>query len=196
MPQLKKAELIRGIVYMGSPVTTSHGRPHVIMSTWMGFYFAHTPGLECVDNTTVRFDEESEAQPDLTLLKPARLGGQACVDDDDYISGGPDLVVEITASSVSRDSHMKKDLYRDFKVREYVLWRVYEGAIDWFELRGDRYELATPNAAGLIESEQFPGLVLDVPAVVRLDLLTVLARLQDGIASAAHAEFVKQLAQK
>ncbi len=36
MPQIKKAELIEGVVYVPSPVRfTRHARPHAFMVTWM-----------------------------------------------------------------------------------------------------------------------------------------------------------------
>src|SRR6266536_1876757 len=45
MPDVKKAELINGVVYMGSPVSMQyHGAPHTSMTTWLGYYKAHTPG--------------------------------------------------------------------------------------------------------------------------------------------------------
>lgn len=37
MPQVKKAELIEGTVYMASPVRiTQHGDPHARIMTWLG----------------------------------------------------------------------------------------------------------------------------------------------------------------
>src|SRR5207302_11004773 len=67
MPQVKKAELIEGIVYMPSPVRIRrHGVPHARLVTWMGYYVSKTPGLEdFADNTTLRLDEDNEPQPDL-----------------------------------------------------------------------------------------------------------------------------------
>ena len=51
MPEVKKAELINGVVYMGSPVRfRAHGRPHVLLLTWLGTYSALTPGVLCADN--------------------------------------------------------------------------------------------------------------------------------------------------
>lgn len=39
MPQLKKAELIGGVVYVASPVRVSkHGNPHSRIITWLGTY--------------------------------------------------------------------------------------------------------------------------------------------------------------
>ena len=43
MPDVKRAELINGVVYMGSPVRfRAHGRPHVVLLTWLGMYSALT----------------------------------------------------------------------------------------------------------------------------------------------------------
>ena len=77
MPKLKKAELIDGIVFVGSPVRErQHGAPHHDLGSWLGFYRALTPGLRAADNTTVRLDDDNEPQPDLLLRIPATAGGQ------------------------------------------------------------------------------------------------------------------------
>src|SRR5882672_10247978 len=65
MPQPKKAELIEGIVYMGSPVRLrEHGKPDNLLQTWLGYYGARTSGTECASNTTDRLDVENVPQPD------------------------------------------------------------------------------------------------------------------------------------
>src|SRR6185436_3199353 len=46
MPDLKKAELIEGVVYMGSAVRYDrHGRPERLLSLWLGVYEFATPGI-------------------------------------------------------------------------------------------------------------------------------------------------------
>src|SRR5438445_11234006 len=46
MPNLKKAELIEGIVYMPSPVRVKkHAIPHVHLAGWLALYVAETPGV-------------------------------------------------------------------------------------------------------------------------------------------------------
>ena len=68
MPQIKKAELIEGVVYVASPVrATRHGRPHAKIMTWLGTYWVATPGVDLQDNTTVRLDADNEPQPDALL---------------------------------------------------------------------------------------------------------------------------------
>ena len=69
----------------------------------------------------------------------------------------------------------KKHVYRRNGVREYIVWRVRDGEVDWFELTDGEYVLREPDAAGVIESVQFPGLKLNVPALLEGDLKAVLA---------------------
>ena len=56
-PDIKKAELIEGVVYMPSPTrSASHARPHAATITWLGSYAASTRGVQVNDNPTVRLD--------------------------------------------------------------------------------------------------------------------------------------------
>ena len=194
-PDIKKAELIEGVVYMPSPTRSgSHGRPHAAAITWLGNYAASTPGVQVNDNPTVRLDLENEPQPDVVLLIDPNAGGQARVSDDDYIEGAPELVAEITASSASYDLHDKLQAYRRNGVREYVVWRTLERRIDWFELVDGAYRPLPPDKAGLVHSSVFPGLRLAVDAMQRGDLATVLRELQRGLGEAPHGAFVARLA--
>jgi Uma2 family endonuclease len=194
MPHLKKAELIEGVVYVPSPVRYQHhGAPHAVLVGWLVYYAAGTPGVSVSDNTTVRLDLDNEPQPDaLLLIDPAR-GGQTRISGDDYIEGSPELVAEVASSSVSYDLHAKLHVYRRNGVREYVVWRVLEQAIDWFVLRAGQYEPVPVDANGLLRSEVFPGLWLDPAALVRGDLAAVLAIVQQGLGSPEHAAFVARL---
>src|SRR5262249_61420866 len=83
-----------------------------------------------------RPDFDTEPQPDgLLLIEPAR-GGQATIDSDGYVAGGPELATEVAASTVSIDRNAKKRAYARNGVREDVLWRVQDAALDWFAVRG------------------------------------------------------------
>src|SRR5437016_8159667 len=69
MPDLKKAELINGVVYMPSPVIfEDHGGPHFDFIAWLGLYRAYTPGVRGGDNTTLRLPDKNEPQPDSCLF--------------------------------------------------------------------------------------------------------------------------------
>src|SRR2546423_6119227 len=68
MPHLKKAELIEGVVYVGSPVRhDQHGQPDNLATTWVGTYQVMIPGTTAANNTTVRLDLDNEPQPDVLL---------------------------------------------------------------------------------------------------------------------------------
>lgn len=197
MPWVKKAELIEGVVYMGSPVRhRSHGKPHGMIMTWLGTYYAATPGVELADNATVRLDLDNEPQPDALLRIEPEVGGHSRVGDDDYIEGPPELIVEIAASSASYDLHDKLHAYRRNMVQEYMVWRVYDQQIDWWRLDEGDYQPLTPDDAGIIHSQVFPGLALNVPALLKDDLAAVLGALQSTLNSEGHATFVARLAEK
>jgi hypothetical protein len=147
------------------------------------------------DNSTVRLDLDNEPQPDAVMIIDPARGGQARVSADDYIEGAPELVGEIAASSAGIDLNSKLRVYRRNGVREYLVWRVLDQAIDWFVLRHSRYERLAPGSSGAYQSEVFSGLWLDPSALVRFDLAAVLQVLQQGLASPEHAAFVTRLQQ-
>ena len=156
-------------------------------------YKAHTPGVQVSDNSTVRLDLDNEIQPDAVLLTASERGGQTHLSEDGYIEGAPELVVEVTSSSVSYDLHAKLHVYRRNGVQEYIVWRVLDEAVDWFVLREGQYERLQPSADGLLRSEVFAGLWLDAAALVREELPAVFSAVQQGIASAEHAAFIARL---
>jgi Uma2 family endonuclease len=195
MTELKKAELIEGVVYMPSPVSEAHSDRHLVVSGLLLTYIMATPGTKGGDNATVRLDQDNEPQPDGLLRIETRCGGQSRTGAKGYIEGAPELVVEIASSSVSYDLHDKLNAYRRAGVLEYVVWRVRDEDIDWFVLREGRYDPLPSDAAGIYRSEVFPGFWLDRSAARRGDTAAMLATLQQGIASPEHAAFVARLKQ-
>src|SRR5262245_6980743 len=194
MPDLKKAELIEGVVYMGSPVRlVQHGQPECDLSLWLGLYAIATPGLTRAANCTVRLDLDNEPQPDLLLRIPESAGGQSRVGKDGYLEGPPELVVEVAASSVSYDLHQKLHAYRRNGVLEYLVHRVDDGELDWFVLDRGTYARMQPDRDGLLKSHVFPGLWLDVQALLHSDLLALRTAIELGCSDPAHAAFVTRL---
>jgi Uma2 family endonuclease len=194
MPEVKKAELIEGVVYMPSPVRVkSHGTPHGHIIGWLFNYCAATPGVEFAADTTVRLDADNEPQPDAVLWIAEAAGGHARISEDDYLEGAPELIVEVAASSASYDLHDKLNAYRRNGISEYVVWRVYDREVDWFVLEAGRYVKLTPDSEGMLHSRIFPGLRLCAPAMLEGDLARVLAELQAGLASEEHSAFIAKL---
>ncbi len=197
IPDLKKAELIEGVVYMPSPVRfDQHGSPHADVMAWLGVYRAGTPGVRVGDNSSIRLDLDNEPQPDAVMIVEPARGGAAKIDGDGYLAGGPELVAEIAASNVSIARNSKLRVYRRNNIREYIIWREEDRELDWFVLRQGQYEPLTPGADGVLRSVVFPGLWLDAPALLRSDLAGVLQVLQRGMASPEHAAFVALLQQR
>jgi hypothetical protein len=65
MPELKKAELIGGVIYMASPVRLNqHGEPDSLVQTWLGTYGIATPGVKAATNATTRLGPDDVPQPD------------------------------------------------------------------------------------------------------------------------------------
>ncbi|MGO9597524.1 MAG: Uma2 family endonuclease [Isosphaeraceae bacterium] len=197
MPDLKKAELLEGVVYMPSPVRLRHhGEPHANVLGWLTVYRAGTPGVIAADNTSARLDLDNEPQPDALLMIEPQRGGQARISGDDYIEGAPELVVEVASSSVSIDVHLKRHVYRRCGVREYLIWRVLDRQIDWLVLRDGQFVPLEPHAQGHYRSVSFPGLWLEPAALLKGDISAVLELLRQGLATAEHQEFVQRLADR
>ena len=148
------------------------------------------------DNATVRLDYENVVQPDALLRLEPALGGRSQVTEDDYLAGPPELVVEIAASSASYDMHDKRRVYSRNGVQEYLVAQAYEQRVDWFVLREGVYEALQPDAEGVLRSEVFPGLWLPADALWAGDLATMLAVLQQGLASPEHAVYVANLRER
>jgi Uma2 family endonuclease len=132
-------------------------------------------------------------QPDTFLLIDPSHGGQAQISADNYIERAPELICEIAASSAAIDLHEKFEIYQRSGVREYIIWRTFDRAIDYFVLREGTFARHSADPAGRFRSDVFPGLWLDAAALLRNDVAALLRSLQEGIGSPEHADFVRHL---
>jgi Uma2 family endonuclease len=189
-PEIKKAELIEGVVHVASPVRVRrHGAPHSRIITWVGTYQAATPGVNVADNATLRLDLDNELQPDVTVWLD---GGGAFVDDDDYLQGAPELIIEVAASSAAIDLHTKLQVYRRNGVQEYLVLLTHERVTRWHRFQAGETTLILADAEGVLQSQVLPGLHLHEQRFWAGDLAGVLAVLQAGIETPAHAAFVQR----
>ena len=108
----------------------------------------------------------------------------------------PELVSEIAASSASYDLHDKLAAYERNGVLEYIVWRVQDEAIDWFRLHDGKYRRLPRRKDGVLCSKVFPGLWLDVDAMIAGDMQQVLRVGQLGIESDEHRQFVARIESK
>ena len=193
MPHVAKAELIEGVVFMPSPVSTDfHGAPHADLAYWLGCYRYCTHGLVAADNATVLLDEDNAPQPDLLLMLRASHGGKTR-SIDGLTAGPPELAIEICSTTANRDLHDKFRAYLRNGVPEYLVWRTRDRAIDWFVLKDGEYLPQTP-AGGVLESRCFPGLRLDVAGLLAGSLFALRSAVEAGCATPEHAAFVVKLA--
>jgi Uma2 family endonuclease len=138
--------------------------------------------------------ERNVPQPDITLRVLPEFGGQSQVQGN-YPVGAPELVVEVAASSRGRDIGEKLRLYERSGVIEYLIADASQEQFLWKELTPELgYQPLEPGTDGIFRSRRFPGLWLDPEALWRLDPRGLLAVLQQGLATPAHAAFVASLA--
>lgn len=193
MPEHVRAELVEGIVYMPSPTKRRHGRPASLVSAWLTAYEIATPGVEGLAETTLKLGEFGEPQPDACLRICNEDRGRSHVDEEDFVAGPPELVVEVASSSVSIDLHAKRRDYERYGVQEYLMVLVRERRVLWFGRRNEAFVELAPNSDGSFGSRVFPGLRLDVSALLRGDAAALLAGVQAGVECPEHAAFVKRL---
>lgn len=206
-PYVVRAELLQGVVYINArrevidgqerimpPISGGgHSGPQGNVMTLLGVYAAQTPGVVMNGPTTVHLSDNTNPEPDALLRILPEYGGQSALGEDDYLDGPPELLVEISNTSASRDLGPRLNAYRDDGVKEYLVWRTSVDAVDWFVLRRRRYVPQVPEANGVLKSETFPGLWLDVPALLTEGMAKALETLQQGLASPDHAAFVAKL---
>jgi Uma2 family endonuclease len=191
-PEIKRAELIGGIVYMPSPLAIDHGEMEGDVGGWAFHYKTHTRGTAMGHNTT-SFILEDSPQPDVYLRILPEYGGKSWVDDN-YLAGIPELFVEVSRTSYAYDLHQKLDLYQAAKIPEYLAILMFEREIRWHVLVNGEYQLMPPDAGGIWRSSVFPGLWLDGPALLTGNAVQLLAKLDEGLKSPEHQAFVEKLA--
>jgi Uma2 family endonuclease len=193
MPPAFRAELIGGVVIVSSPLSWGHGFHHALIMTWLGNYTIATPGTSTADNATTILGETSEPQPDGTLIIEPASGGQTRLSEEGYLTGAPELIVEVASSSASIDLHAKRRDYEQAGVLEYVVVVLQQRVIRWFVSQDGTYHDIVADADGILRSRVFPGLWLHANALLQRDGATVMEVLQQGLATPEHATFVQRL---
>jgi Uma2 family endonuclease len=192
-PGVNHAELIEGIVVMPSPVSLLHADAHSRLHEFLSRYARATPGTNSTICASLRLDGQNEYQPDTMLrIESGPLAGSN-VAPNGLLEGSPELAAEIAVSSAAYDLHEKKAVYQRSQVREYLVWRVMDAQIHWFALEEGQYVELKPRANGLICSRVFPGLWLEVRALLAGEDDKVLRTLNKGLKSQEHGTFVRKM---
>ena len=167
---IRKAELIDGVVYVASPVRiNAHSRPYGRLGAVLHYYADSRPGVLASSDGTVLLADGTRVQPDIAVYWNADRPGTARENEDDYLEGPPELVAEIAGSSVSIDLHAKFRVYERNGVKEYIVWRTRDRAIDFFRLHDGRFVRVEPDNDGVFESAVFPGLRISTQHLLKGD---------------------------
>jgi Uma2 family endonuclease len=190
-PELKFAELIDGVVYMPSPVSSPHGDFDWLAAAVLGYYGLRSDVCGGKSNATWLM-LGSAPQPDITLSLDSAYGGRVEMAPRELASGLPELVVEICRSSRSYDLGPKLALYERAGVPEYLAILVEERRFEWRILEQGRYRLMEASD-GIFRSRILPGLWIDEPAFWRKDRPRLLAVVDQGLQSPEFLEFKRRL---
>lgn len=194
MPEDIKADLIEGVVYLSAHnQPREHCKPRRQLLVWLFNYGAFTDNADCVAGVTIRLDSLNEPQPDFALYIEPAAGGQIRLGTDEVLELAPELIVEVASSQASIELHDKLNAYHRTGVLEYLVWRVTDNQLDWYVRGAAQYVCIKPDKRGVIRSQVFPGLWLNVRALLKDEMKKVLDTLQQGLASKEHVAFVKQL---
>jgi Uma2 family endonuclease len=190
-PEDVKFELIGGTVYMGSPLRETHSDYEGELGFVFELYRRATPGVKAIHGATTILGAESEPQPDLGLRILEEYGGRSRLTRKKYIEGPPELLAEISHSTVAIDLHQKKADYQKAGVQEYLVVCVDERLLFWFDFQ--KRQSIVGNAQGIYQSRVFPGLWLQAPALLALNSSRVEDVARQGLANPEHAAFVERL---
>lgn len=187
-----RAELINGVVYMGSP---AHRR-HAVVQPDVGYLLRHyallTPGIELAAEFSTVLGPWTEVQPDLLLRVLPECGGNAATPDPEgMLVGAPELAVEVSDSTLQKDLSAKKTAYAKAGVLEYLVFDVAGRKLHAFDLPAGT---AMKAPRGIWKSRAYPGLWIDAAALFAGNLMDALKTLERGVAYKSHANFVARLA--
>jgi Uma2 family endonuclease len=191
MPENFRAELIDGVVYVASPLKRPHSRSSFLLISVLGQYEAQTPGVSGEECVTVILSDHAEVQPDILLRIEETFGGESYFTEDEFLTGAPELVIEVSQSSRSIDLNHKRKLYRENGIIEYLVIDLQKDTIRWFDLQLNQELQTEPD--GIYRIRTFPGLWIDSSAVFDQNLARLITTLNLGLSSQEHAEFVSRL---
>jgi len=132
-------------------------------------------------------------QPNIVLRVVPECGGKSRTTSERILSEAPELMVDFTTSHQTFDVKDKIRAFRENGVTEYLAWRSDDQKLEWFCLERGGYSLNLPDSNGVLESHSFPGLRLNLTALLNRSSSAVMATLRKSLQSGEHAAFVVRL---
>src|SRR5439155_24522592 len=116
----------------------SHAIWNSSLSNCLAYFFLYSTGVHQALHSFPTRRSSDLPQPDLQLRIPEELGGRSRIVGG-YVSGPPELIVEVSVSSRPYDLGPKNTRLNPRHVANYhAVGRVPE-EVRWFALRGGRY---------------------------------------------------------
>lgn len=190
VPPKQRFELIDGVVCKAAAESHRHNRLAYYLGGVFYLYENATPGVSGVPGTTTILDDSNQSEPDLQLRICAEFGGSSSVTPKSRILGPPELVVEISYSSLQKDLKKKLPIYQRVGVREYWVINVEAAEIRWFVWPNGERQI---DADEILRCDSFPGLWIDVRALFEERSDGLNSTLKRGLNSPEHAEFIAEL---
>jgi Uma2 family endonuclease len=190
MPEVKKAELVDGVVFVSSPASLAHSDRVAWITGCLVAYTAGLKGVRVGNSASIIVDDDNEFQPDALLFFDQAAGGQAhpC---GEYLKGVPEVAVEVSYSSRAYDLHQKLRVYERHGVKEYLVWDVSKDKFHVFRQNEGSFLELPPNDT--FKSVVFPGLWLNLEALARGDLASALKTIESGKRSTEFKKFAASL---
>ena len=189
-----KAELINGLVSLNRGVRADlEDLSNSVIQSWVRSYAGLTPGTRMDVNTIVILAWDTVPQPNIVLRVLSENGGKSRMTDGGTLKDAPELMVDFTTSHQTFDIRDKLGAFRRHGVAEYLVWWANDQKLDWFCLEQGKYALNLPDSNGVLTSPSFPGLRLNLSALLNRNSAAVMATLRRSLESSEHAGFVARL---
>jgi len=192
-PPGTRAELVGGVVYMPSPVGREHAKALGPAIVWLSYYAECTPGVELLVNATTILGWKSEPQPDGLLRVLPECGGRTS-NEQSYVRGAPELIIEVSKATRYVDLGPKLADYEQAGVLEYIVRALDPDEVFLFRQMQGTLIQHPLDEDGLYRLTSFPGLWLDPQALLAGDTRRLRAVVDLGLATPEHAGFVALLA--
>lgn len=151
LPEGTLCEVIDNVLYMSPAPKYTHQRLLLLLAKKISNHLEiSSTGEAFIAPVDVYFkDLLSAVQPDLIYISNEN---SSILNEDGYVYGAPDLIVEILSSDIKRDTVMKKNLYERAGVKEYHIASYVNTKIQSYVLNNGIYELVY-EAEGIFKSD-------------------------------------------
>ena len=170
------------------------------MTACLNYYRMSTPGLYVCVHAQVQINESTRVVPGLLAqvnsgtLKQCDTGDEN--GDYDHFTGPPNFIFDVFRKEQRNDYDLRKKLFEQSGVIEYVAWFNLEDLPVWNRLVDGTYQEIKEDQDGLIKSVSLPGLWIPMKALADRDMWSVMAKISHGITREGHRDFMATIWRK